>query len=249
LTLEHPAGPSRARADYWTARVLFEKNDAQHACAATADALTHASADDTELRNQITYLNQRCAGVVIAAAPSNTPVSDSIAGAAKVASSGSASGSAANTGGVDSPIVRPQVKQTTTNTPTPRMPPPSTPRDAKPSMVEPFDPNAPAGKPSSSKTTVTKPTGSNAGKPVTTEPAAETDEGAGYSVQVAAYNVKKQAQAMVTKLKARGYEARVSGSGAPFRVRIGHYATEAQAEAVKRSLKAKKIDGFVVKAE
>ena len=116
-------------------------------------------------------------------------------------------------------------------------------------MVEPFDPNAPAGKPSSSKTTAKKPTGSNAGKPVTAEPAAETGEGAGYSVQVAAYNVKKQAQAMVTKLKTRGYEARVSGSSAPFRVRIGHYATEAQAEAVKRSLKAKKIDGFVVKAE
>ncbi len=76
-----------------------------------------------------------------------------------------------------------------------------------------------------------------------------TSEAGGYSVQVAAYNVKKQAQAMVTKLRTRGYEARVSGTSAPFRVRIGHYATEAQADAVKRSLKAKKIDGFVVKAE
>ena len=76
-----------------------------------------------------------------------------------------------------------------------------------------------------------------------------TSEAAGYSVQVAAYNVKKQAEAMVTKLRKRGYEARVSGNSAPFRVRIGHYVTEAQADAVKRSLKAKQIDGFVVKAE
>src|SRR4029079_2522841 len=84
LTLEHPTGRSRARADYWTARVLFEKNDSQHGCAATADALAHASPDDTELRNQITYLNQRCAGVVIAAAPAapaTTPTSDSASGA------------------------------------------------------------------------------------------------------------------------------------------------------------------------
>jgi cell division protein FtsN len=70
-----------------------------------------------------------------------------------------------------------------------------------------------------------------------------------YSVQIAAYNVKSQAEAMATKLKKKGYEARVSGTSAPFRVRIGHYATEAQATAVMRSLKAKQISGFVVKAE
>src|SRR6266550_4099335 len=77
LTLEHPTGSSRARADYWSARVLFEKNDTQHACAATTDALTHASVDDTELRNQITYLNQRCAGVIVATIPSTTTAGDS----------------------------------------------------------------------------------------------------------------------------------------------------------------------------
>jgi cell division septation protein DedD len=54
---------------------------------------------------------------------------------------------------------------------------------------------------------------------------------------------------MVTKLKKRGYEARVSGTTKPFRVRIGNYPTEAQANAVMRSLKAKQINGFVVKAE
>ena len=70
-----------------------------------------------------------------------------------------------------------------------------------------------------------------------------------FSVQVAAYNVKSQAQAMADKLKKKGYEARVSGTSAPFRVRIGHYSTQAQASAVMRSLKARQIEGFVVKAD
>ena len=227
LTLEHPTGSSRARADYWTARVLFEKNDTQHACASTAEALTHTSPDDTELRNQITYLNQRCAGVVIAAAPSTTGVGDSIVRAKVMAPPSTPARPAVST--VADSAVRPSVKQTATVAPQPRMPPPSTPRDAQPSMVKPLSRDELAAAKAASSTT--------------------TSENSGYSVQVAAYNVKKQAQAMVATLLKRGYEARVSGSSPPFRVRIGHYATEAQAEAVKRSLKAKKIEGFVVKAE
>jgi cell division protein FtsN len=70
-----------------------------------------------------------------------------------------------------------------------------------------------------------------------------------WSVQVAAYNVKSQADAAVARLKKNGYEARVDGTSAPFRVRIGKYATQGQASAVQRSLKAKKIDGFVVQAD
>ena len=86
--------------------------------------------------------------------------------------------------------------------------------------------------------------------PVTSE---KTTSGANservFSVQVAAYNVKSQADAMVAKLKKSGYEARVDGTSAPFRVRIGKYASQAQASAVQRSLKAKQIVGFVVQAD
>ena len=84
-----------------------------------------------------------------------------------------------------------------------------------------------------------------------TIPASTVAEGnkGGYSVQVAAYNVKSQADAMVAKLKKSGYEARVDGSAKPFRVRIGQYATQAQASAVQRSLKAKQIEGYVVQAD
>jgi cell division protein FtsN len=86
--------------------------------------------------------------------------------------------------------------------------------------------------------------------PPVLKPADESSSGErAWSVQVAAYNVKSQAEAMVTKLRKSGYEARVDGSVAPFRVRIGKYKTQAQASAVQRSLKAKQITGFVVQAE
>jgi tetratricopeptide (TPR) repeat protein len=57
---DYPRSKSLARASYWTARVLFEKNDIPNACAANANALSKAAADEIELRNQIQYQGQRC---------------------------------------------------------------------------------------------------------------------------------------------------------------------------------------------
>lgn len=224
LTLEHPTGATRARAGYWTARVQFEKNDVPRACVANADALARTSPDDTELRNQISYLNQRCVGVALAtspvpspvAAPASTPVMPRPATNTPVAttvaptiSPGDSIRRVNQTAKADTAIVK---SVSASQKPPMKLPP--SPRDGKPTMVE----------------------GGISG-------------GGEYSVQIAAYNVKPQAEAMATKLKKKGYEARVSGASAPFRVRIGHYATESQASAVMRSLKAKQINGFVVKAE
>jgi len=81
LITDHPQSAARGRAGYWIARALFDKNDVQGACVATADALTRTSEDDAELRNQITYLNQRCAGVsltppaAVIASPVTNPAS------------------------------------------------------------------------------------------------------------------------------------------------------------------------------
>jgi cell division protein FtsN len=224
LTLEHPAGASRARAGYWTARVLFEKNDIPHACAANADALARTTENDTELRNQITYLNQRCAGVVL------TPQ-----GTVQTATTDSTTSSTVSA--APTPPPPPAPVSPPANTTKPPMKIPSTPRDSKPSVLRDDLPAAP-------KTT----TVNTAAPPTRAAPSASSSE-AGYSVQIAAYDVKSQADAMVAKLKKRGYEARVSGTAKPFRVRICHYPTEAQANAVMRSLKAKQINGFVVKAE
>lgn len=204
LTLEHPTGASRARAGYWTARVLFEKNDIPRACAANADALARTSQNDAELRNQISYLNQRCIGVAIA---QTTPATaDTTTKVATVAVTPAPAPVPA-----PPPALPPSVKA------------PSAPRDMSPTVIR---DDLPKPKPVSSSST-----------------------GDSWSVQIAAYNKKVEADAMVARLKRRGYEARVSGTSAPFRVRIGHYPTQAQASAVMRSLKAKQINGFVVKAE
>lgn len=216
LTLEYPSGSARARASYWTARVLFEKNDIPRACTANADALARTSEQETELRNQIAYLNQRCAGVVIASATADTAKKEVVVSANRP-----------DPARVLTP--QPEITQPVKTAATPAKPPmqvPTAPRDAKPTMIEPPP-----------KESYPKPASSDA-----------SGDGQ-YTVQIAAYNVKSQAAAMVAKLKKRGYEARVSGNSAPFRVRIGRYATEAQATAVMRSLKAKQISGFVVKAE
>lgn len=72
ILVEHPDNPDRSRADFWMARVLFDKNDAPKACARLGDAVRTAPSGDVELRNQIDYLDQRCAGVdttAVAAAP------------------------------------------------------------------------------------------------------------------------------------------------------------------------------------
>ena len=233
LTLEHPTGVARARAGYWTARVLFEKNDAQRACAVTADALTHTNPNDVELRNQITYLNQRCAGVVMASStPSVSPAAPTTDSTVKTSTI------------IPAPRPDTAVAKTMTVAAKPSMQPPTSPRDVSPSMVIP----KPSDVAPVSKTTTAAPK-ATAPKTTADEPLPSSSGAGGYTVQVAAYNVKSQAQAMVDKLKKRGYDARVSGTSAPFRVRIGHYPTQAQANAVMRSLKAKQIAGFVVKAE
>lgn len=216
LTREHPEGASRARASYWTARVLFEKSDIQNACIANADALARTTEDQAELRNQITYLNQRCAGVSLAVQPPAPTVTPQTITASTDSTAGRA----------DTVASRQTSPTVTAPAPKPGMRPPDKPRDASPTML---------------------PTPAITADATTGKATAST--GTGYTIQIAAYNAKSQAQTMVTRLKQRGYDARVSGSSAPFRVRIGHYESRAQASAVLRSLKAKKIDGIVVQAE
>src|SRR5437867_7031951 len=64
---DYPRSKSLARASYWMARVLFEKNDIPNECAANASALAQADTTEVELRNQIQYQGQRCPASVVAA--------------------------------------------------------------------------------------------------------------------------------------------------------------------------------------
>lgn len=70
-----------------------------------------------------------------------------------------------------------------------------------------------------------------------------------FSVQVAAYSTRREATALSTRLKQRGFDVRVFGDRAPFRVRIGRYATRPEAVAALGRMRASQVTGIVVEAE
>ncbi len=66
-----------------------------------------------------------------------------------------------------------------------------------------------------------------------------------FSVQLAAYDTRDEAERSAKRLESRGIEARVDGEVKPFRVRAGYYATRAQANAALATLKKQGLAGFV----
>ena len=70
-----------------------------------------------------------------------------------------------------------------------------------------------------------------------------------FSVQVAAYQTRPEAEQLVKKYRANGYDARAYGTVAPFRVRIGRFGTRAEAVELAKVLKQKSGAAFVVVAE
>jgi len=70
-----------------------------------------------------------------------------------------------------------------------------------------------------------------------------------YTLQVAAYGTKAEADRVVARLRARDVDARVVGSKKPFRVRIGRYTTRGNAVAAQRELRSKKVTTFVTDIE
>jgi len=256
---DYPRSKSLARASYWTARVLFEKNDIPNACAANANALAQADASEIELRNQIQYQGQRCpaaAPVTTTASVAPTPVSSTNTPPAPTAATSrpapeTASPTPTNTAATPAPpkpvvpasvekpkavdtvsatVKAPAAPKTVPTSAVPRPKPPTEANDAKPSIVDPSKaPKMVAEKPEAKRNSPASP-------------------GSGYSVQVAAYTQKAQADKLAASLSKRGYSARVDGSAAPFRVRIGRYKTEGDAEAALKKLKSKHMDGFVVRA-
>ena len=252
---DYPRSKSLARASYWTARVLFEKNDIPNACAANANALAQADVSEIELRNQIQYQGQRCpaaAAVVTTTAPV-APATTAPTTATIPPASGTASATPAKTSPAISTapkpvapasVEKPQAVDTVSATvkapspapktvptvPVPRPKPPTDANDSKPSIVDPSKaPKTVAEKPEAKRNTA-------------------PSRGSGYSVQVAAYTHKAEADKLASSLSKRGYSARVDGSVAPFRVRIGRYTTERDAEGALKKLKSKHMDGFVVRA-
>ena len=249
---DYSRSKSLARASYWTARVLFEKNDIPNACVANASALTQADVSEVELKNQIQYQGQRCPSAAAVAAV-NSPTTGASANipATSVTASTTPSGTSANTSSATSApptsATPPEKQKTTagntglstvaTTSTAPKTAvqaqhpkPPTEANDSNPSIVDPA--KAP-------KTAAEKPT---------TKASTAVSHGSGYSVQVAAYSHKPEADKIAATLSKRGYSVRVDGSVAPFRVRIGRYTTEKEAEDALRKIKASHMDGFVVRA-
>jgi cell division septation protein DedD len=66
-----------------------------------------------------------------------------------------------------------------------------------------------------------------------------------WTIQLAAYNTRPDAERLVSKLASRGVKARISGNAKPFRVRLDYYPTRQAAAAVVAELKQRGIIGFV----
>jgi cell division protein FtsN len=128
--------------------------------------------------------------------------------------------------------------------------------------------SAPAGPPSSStsSSTITPPPSNAVSAPVTRpasvpkksaakavtptaskpEPAPRESAPRGiWTIQLAAYNTRPDAERLVSKLGSRGVKARISGDAKPFRVRLDYYPTHQAAAAVVAELKQRGIIGFV----
>jgi TolA-binding protein len=218
---DYPRSKSLARASYWTARVLFEKNDIPNACAANANALSKAGADEIELRNQIQYQGQRCPSAAASVASAKPPT-------------------------IDTTTPKPAV--TATAAPAPTNAGVSATRDTK--AVDTVPAKSPPTSRTSPPSPVTKTEAAPVPAPVATvaKPAAIVSPSSAYSVQVAAYNHKPDASKLAASLVKRGYAARVDGNTAPFRVRIGRYPTAVEAEKALVQIKAKHMSGFVARA-
>jgi cell division protein FtsN len=226
---DYPRSKSLARASYWTARVLFEKNDIPNACAANANALAQAGEAEIELRNQIQYQGQRCSSIAAAVVPpTNSPAAPPSTAAPAESQAATAKATVADTVSTTVPSPSPPPTKATAQDQRPK--PPVQANDAKPSIVDPAkSPATPVAKP-----------------PV--KVSAGTSRPAGYSVQVAAFKTRTEAAKLTASLIKRGYPARVDADAAYFRVRIGRYATNKDAEDALKRIKAKQMDGFVVRA-
>jgi len=226
---DYPRSKSLARASYWTARVLFEKNDIPNACAANANALAQAGEAEIELRNQIQYQGQRCSSIAAAVVPpTNSPATPPSTAAPAESQAAAVKATVADTASTTVPPPTPPATKASAQDQRPK--PPVQANDTKPSIVDPAkSPANPVAKPP-----VKVPAG--ASRP------------AGYSVQVAAYKTRAEADKLTASLTKRGYPARVDADAAYFRVRIGRYSTSKDAEDALKRIKAKQMDGFVVRA-
>ena len=69
-----------------------------------------------------------------------------------------------------------------------------------------------------------------------------------WTVQMAAFQLRTDAEQLMAKLKDRGIDARVT-DGRPYRVRVGRYDTHAEASRAVEGLRSQQLTAIVMEAE
>ena len=223
---EHPMGPARARAGLAAARLAFEQRDVARGCAMIADARASAGSTEVELLNQIDYQGARCpaASASATATPgvrsSGSPTSGGQTASTTPPSAGRGTGATTR---ADTTASRTATTAASRSAATPSAPATKEPAVKAPAV------KAPAVE-----------------EPAVEEPALKEPAPRGiWTIQLAAYNTRPDAEALVRKLAARGVKARISGNTKPFRVRLDYYDTRQAAAARVAELKQNGIIGFV----
>jgi cell division protein FtsN len=221
---DHPASPARGIAALGAARLAFEQRDTKTGCAMVSEAKASVAPGDVEVANQIAYYASRCP---------NLPVT--------VAKIGPVKGP--ETAPVSAPAAAPAV--TTPVSSAPVTPAPAAPTPATTVPVKPAPAPAPVSAPVSAPVTATP----SAPKPATQTPPKSVPPHVAptsgrYTIQLAAYNTRPEAEQFAATLAKRGLKTRVSGTAKPFRVRLGFYRTPQEASAEVAALKARGITAF-----
>ena len=261
---EHPvAAPSRGIAAFAAARLAFEQRDTRVACGLISDARASTPSTNVELLNQIGYYANRCpaAGVQVASVPDTaTPKPAAPARVVTTPPPKAKTSSAAKTPNADASASVAKARADSVRLA----------RAAADSIVAMGRARADSVRlaradsvrralvlrdSSTALGMTTTALGTTRAAPGTTRTAtaanpAPTGAALGvYTIQVAAYNTREDAERLVAKLKAKDVKARVSGTEKPFRVRLDFYPTRAAALAEVASLKTRGIVGFVTEEQ
>ena len=110
-------------------------------------------------------------------------------------------------------------------------------RSAAPAVAAPRTPPPPAPGPTAEPASAPAPP---AAPPASAAPASAEPAGPGFAVQIAALNVRSEADAIAKRLSSKGYSAYVlapaDGTPSVFRVRVGKFSTRREAETVAAQL-------------
>jgi DedD protein len=131
-----------------------------------------------------------------------------------------------------------------TNPPAEDLNPSSAPADKKPATIRPEEPAAPAAKHAPARSepapAAAPPPAADSAPPAAASGRAQQEpSGPGYAVQVAALNVRGEAEAIAKRLNAKGYQAYVVAPAkgvSVYRVRVGKFSTRQEAQAAAARL-------------